>query len=89
LISATFTTLTGVLQTVDIPFPGGVLMASGSLWKLVTTILDGAENYYPEDMTATYQLRYANGAVRSNFWSATQTPDGIGFWNIDGTLVVQ
>lgn len=89
LIPSTVIQFNGSQLVGDMVYPGGVKMPSGSLWKMRVTILNGDDNFGPQDMTVTYQLRYANGPARTNLWAAAPTLDGIGFYTLDGTFIVQ
>jgi hypothetical protein len=88
-VTVTQVYVTGVVAGGNYNFSPAVKLPPGSLWKLKVTVLAGDDQYLPQDMTATYQLRFANGPVRNNLWSATPTPDGIGFYNMDVTFTVQ
>jgi len=81
--------LNGVVMGGDKKFIPAVNMPSGSLWKLNVDVINGDKNFYPQGLTVTYQLRYSNGPARSNFWTSVEIPAGIGFYNLDGTFVVQ
>ena len=81
--------LNGVLTGGDIAYQPSVIMPTGSLWKLNVSVLAGSDDYLPQDLTATYQLRYANGPVRTNFWASGEPIVGLGFYDVNGAFVVQ
>lgn len=66
-----------------------VPMPSGSLWKMVVRSAAVNVEDLPQGLTVTYQLRYANGPVRTDFWTNGLVSEGIGFWQIDDNFVVE
>jgi hypothetical protein len=89
LVPGTQLFLNGVVLGGDLKFSPAVKMPSGSLWKLNVNIIEGDSNFYPEGLTVTYHLRYSNGPVRTNFWASGEPAIGIGFYDVNGTFVVQ
>lgn len=81
--------LDGIVEGNDIVFNPAVKMPTGSLWKLLVNVDDGDEDYWPEGLTVTYQLRYSNGFSRSNYFVTTEQVGGIGFYDIGGTFNIQ
>ena len=87
-LSQTPMLLSGIMKGADKSYSPAVKMPSGSLWQIQTQVLGGADQFLPQDMTVTYQLRYANGPVRTNMWASGEPLSGIGFYDVDGAFVV-
>jgi len=89
VLSATRLRLDGVCLGGDLKYSPAIKMPTGSLWKMNVELTAGDPAYAPQGMTVTYQLRYANGPTRTSFWAAGQPLTGIGFYDINGTFVIQ
>lgn len=87
-MSQTTTLLSGIMNGADKAYLPNVKMPSGSLWQMQVAVLSGADQYLPQDMTITYQLRYANGPVRTNMWASGEPLAGIGFYDLNGIFIV-
>lgn len=66
-------------------------MPVNSVWKFRLEIEspDGSEDYFPQGVTATYQLRYAQGPVDTNMFTKILSTGGIGFDAVGTTFVVE
>lgn len=78
----------GVTMGGEIQFQPHLPMPVGSIWKLYVRTEAEDPAGLPQGLVVTYQLRYANGPIRTDFWNNGLVPDGIGFWDIGGTFVV-
>lgn len=81
--------LNGVVTGGDMAFTPPVILPVGSLWKIQVCVNGIDPTFFPQDLTVTYQLRYTNGPTRTNFWASGEPLTGIGFYDVNGTFVVQ
>lgn len=74
-------------RVVQPPLP----MPVNSLWKFKVEIEspDGSEEFFPEGITATYLLRYAQGPVDRNMFTTRLPNEGVGFMSVGSTFVVE
>lgn len=68
-----------------------VAMPVSSLWKFKLEIQtpDGSEEFYPQEITITYHLRYAPGPVQNRLFVTNDPQQGIGFDQVGTTLVIE
>ena len=66
-------------------------MPVNSLWKFKLEIEspDDLEEYFPQGVTATYLLRYAQGPVNTDMFTTRLSSQGVGFDQIGSTFVVE
>lgn len=82
--------LNGVTIGGDIVFSPPVAMPINSIWKLRVNISspDGVPDFFPSDLTVTYQLYYALAPVISPLFVVNDPQKGVGFDEIGFTLEV-
>lgn len=66
-------------------------MPVNSLWKLKLEIESYTDDeiYYPQGVTATYLLRYAQGPVNTQLFTTTLPNQGVGFDLVGSSFVVE
>lgn len=66
-------------------------MPVNSLWKFKLELESDEPDttYYPQGLTATYFLRYAQGAVNRDFYATSLPAQGVGFDQIGTTFVIE
>lgn len=83
--------LNGVTMGGDRLISPALPMPVNSLWKFKIEIESptDSEEFFPQGITATYHLRYANGPVDRNMFTTRLPNEGVGFSQIGSTFVVE
>ena len=84
-------TLDGVTMGGDRPMSPAIPMPVNSIWKFKMEIEapDDSSEFFPEGVTATYLLRYAQGPVNTKLFSNRLREGGVGFDQIGVNLIVE
>lgn len=83
--------LNGVTSGGDKLFFNPIPMPVNSIWKFRVEIqsYNLLQEYWPQGLAVTYQLRYANGPVKTQLFITSDPQEGIGFDQVGETLVIE